>query len=482
MKNKLYKISLSLGALLLVISTIFAQQAYAGDGFFSNIKRFDKHTYAGPFNISKLNRKKAKQKLTTDFVELEQNLAVKLIVQDLYVDVPSEAVTFDVDATVDQASSGQENALIATVSRDGLRTVLTQNFSSLVFTEDEVDTLASQIESQLRSGIMPQHIYLAKSIPELYEQAQTIASATYATKQLTKGLRLLLDDLNGAEIQPNSTFSFQEFVKDRESVVASDQDMSIMASLLYETALQTNWIIDERSIGNELTEGVQPGFEAVVNRKLDLDLQVTNPNQTVFTLHTKWDNSQITLSIEGLPFMHTYLPEVENLKLYNPKTVVQYSAFIPSGRVQTINKGKKAMEATVKRSILLNGSLLDYEDISIDFYTPQSKVERRNLTRPKTLTAGSADGTNSGSDLNPDSSSPTAGGNSSTDGSANGSDSGKPGSSSSNGSSNGNTSDKSGISGGNDSGNPNASGGQNKDEVFYDKGGNRVDKNGDPLD
>ena len=61
-ETKKYKISLALGVLLLVISAVFAQQAYAGDGFFSNFKKFSKHTYAGPFDISKHNRKNAKAK------------------------------------------------------------------------------------------------------------------------------------------------------------------------------------------------------------------------------------------------------------------------------------------------------------------------------------------------------------------------------------------------------------------------------------
>ncbi|WP_162805734.1 VanW family protein [Sporosarcina sp. PTS2304] len=502
MKQKLQKISLSLGALLLLLGVVFTQQAYAGDGLFSNFKRFDKHTYVGPFPLAKKNRKQAKSELTSKFAELEQTTAVQLIIQDFNIDLPTEVITFDVDATVDQAVSGKENSLVASVSREGLRTVLKQNFSSLSFNDEEIENISSQIESQLRTGIMPQHIYLAQIIPDIYNQAQTIASASYATNEISQGLRLLINDLNEFEIEPNSTFSFQEFVSDKESVVAIDQDLSIMASLLYESALQTNWVIDERSIGNELTVGVEPGFEAVVNRKLDLDLQFTNPNQTMFTLRAEWKNSQITLSIEGLPFVHTYQPQVESLRTYNPKTVVQYSAFASSSKSKRIDKGKQAMEVKVMRSVLLNGSLQDYEDISVDFYLPKSKIERRDLIRPEPPVEPPADDSNTGSGSNTNSGSTTDGGNSNsgtsqgnsstngsgtssgstgTDGngsSSNTSNSGKPGSSTGNNSTNGSSS---GTNGGNSTGTTKPSGNQNKDDVYFDKGGNPVDKNGNPL-
>ena len=95
------------------------------------------------------------------FQSLEQNLSVQLIVQDLQVDIPPEVVSFDPDATLNQAKSGDDNSLVASVSREGLRTVMKQNFNSLTFSEDEVDKIAAQIEVQLRSGIMPQQVYVA---------------------------------------------------------------------------------------------------------------------------------------------------------------------------------------------------------------------------------------------------------------------------------------------------------------------------------
>ncbi|PIC87236.1 hypothetical protein CSV72_04480 [Sporosarcina sp. P20a] len=506
MKPKQYNISLALGVLLLVISAVFAQQAYAGDGFFSNFKKFSKHTYAGPFDISKHNRKDAKAKLVNDFAELEQNLSVQLIVQDLQVDVPAEVVSFDPDATLNEAKSGDDNSLVASVSREGLRTVMKQNFNSLTFSEDEVETIAAQIEVQLRSGIMPQQVYVANYIPELYEQKQVIASAAYEVDELAKGLHLLMEDLDGLEIQPNSSFSFREYLEGKESASATDLQMTIMASLLYKAALQTNWIMDERSISTELPAGVEPGFEAAINRKLDLDFLFTNPNQTVFTIRTDWTGSQLELSIEGLPFVHSYDTEVEKITKYDPKTVIRYSAFVNAGVIEVVDKGKKGMEVAVKRNVLLNGSLEEIEDVSIDFYAPQPVIERHSLEKvvekvPDSnvdSNSGNTEGNNSGNGPT-DTPSNSSNGNSSNgngSSSSNGGGSGSNGSGSSTGSGSGNigsssgpgtsSSGSSGAGSSNGSGSSNSNGSGEKDDVNYDydKGGNliKVDKNGNPID
>ncbi|WP_303971295.1 VanW family protein [Sporosarcina ureae] len=494
---KQYKTSLAFGVLLLIASVVFAQQAYAGDGFFSNFKKFNKHTYVGPFDISGHSKKEAKEKLLMDFSGLEQNMLVQLIVQDDQVDVPADIVSFDPDATLNQVKNGNDNSLVASASREGLRTVMKQNFNSLTFNEDEVEKIASQIEMQLQSGIMPQQVYIANFIPELYEQKQVIASAEYKVDGLAKGLRLLMEDLDGLEIQPNTSFSFREYLEGKESASATDLQMTIMASLLYKAALQTNWIMDERNISTELPLGVEPGFEAAINRKLNLDFIFTNPNQTVFTIRAKWTGSQLELSIEGLPFVHRYDTEVESITKYDPKTVIRYSAFVSAGAIEIVDKGKKGMEVAVKRNVMLNGSLEEIEDVSIDFYAPQPIIERHSLEKvvervPDSnvdSNSGNADGNSStnGSTDNPSNSANSSTGSSdgnSSNGNNSGSSTGSGSSSTGSGSFTGSGSGNNGSSSGNGSSNSNGSGGKDDVKYDYDKGGNliEVDKNGNPID
>lgn len=488
MNKKHYKTTLLLAAFLLVFSAVFAQQAYAGDGLFSGFKRFGKHTYAGPFDISKKNRKKAKEKLVQDFAELEQNTDVQLILQDQQVSVSADVVRFDADATIAQAVSGEDNPLIAIVSREGLRTVLSQNFKKLSFTQEQIEILAGQMETQLVSGIMPQYMNVTDFVPELYEQSVELASASFETASLTSGLIGLIEALDGYTIEPNSSFSLREFVSEHSIAGTTDHDLTVIASLLYKDALQTNWAVDSRSIAHELTKGVEPGFEAAVNRSLGLDFIFSNLNKTAFMLRAGWSGGRITIAVEGLPFLRSYEPYAVRVEGYDPRSIVRFSAFVPAGKTQLVDSGKKGLEITTGRNIRLNGTLDEFEPIAVDFYAPQAGVARRSLEEDSNSTAGNEPG--AGSDNGSGTNSAGSGTNSSGSGSSgtnSGTDSGgSSGSSGNNSNSPGKDSNTSGGSSGtgSNSGSGNKPAEPDGKHYGYDKGGNVVelDKDGLPVD
>ena len=54
----------------------------------------------------------------------------------------------------------QENPIVATVSVDGLRTILSRQFSPLQFSDRGVEAIASGIEQELGTGIMPLAVHL----------------------------------------------------------------------------------------------------------------------------------------------------------------------------------------------------------------------------------------------------------------------------------------------------------------------------------
>lgn len=129
------------------------------------------------------------------------------------------------------------------------------------------------------------------------------------------------------------------------------------------------------------------------------------------------------------------------------------------------------MEATVKRKVLLNGSLEEYEDVSVDFYVPQPRIERHHLVQAE----------------NPSDSTNQDGNSSSGSNSANPDSSGSDNTSKNPSNSESNTTGT-GTSSGKPSGNSNASegsaSGKEDDKIIYDKGGNiiKFDESGNPID
>lgn len=363
-------------------------------------KHFGDETFVGPFDISGQKEREVKEKLESDFITLQTDFAVDLTYQDITVALPAEVVTFDVEKTVEQSVSGKENPIVATVLLDGLRTILTQQFSSILFTDDSIQSIATGIERELGTGIMPLNIHITDYSDFTIGE---IATSSIAVTEMSTSFMNVINALNGTEIASFETFSLVDFIKSKEIGVVSDEELTVLASVLYATILQTNFVIDERNIGSMLAPFAEPGFEAVINQQLGLNFIFTNPNKTAFQLHVKSGKGAIVSTITGMPLLYSYLPFVGQLESFEPKTVQQFSSFVPNGQVRVADEGRKGMEVEVHRTISYEDSVVVDELISSDFYAPMPKVEIHPLKKDVQQIAGSGNEGTINSQGNPNS-------------------------------------------------------------------------------
>lgn len=390
MKNKRRISVLLLVVIFLVLSAFSVHNVQAINGFLSN-EKYAEHTFVGPFNISNQKTKQTKFKLATDLSELQSKLEVNLIYQDIQFSLPPEIVTFDIELTLAGANSGEDNPIIANVSRDGLKSVLTQQLPSIQFTKDAVESVAEGIEKELQTGIMPRNVHITDSIANEIPN-QVVASSEYSIDSISPALSKAIHALDEVVIQPYASFSVMELLTNAEVGLLTDEEMTLLSSTLYSVILQTNFQIDERNISTLLSPIIRPGYEAAMNQTLGLDFKFTNPNKSNFTIHANWSNGKIQLSIEGPPFYYSYEPVIERIDTYKPRTVRQYSAFVNDGQVIVSQKGKEGMEVVVKRNISLDGKVINTEDVSKDFYAPIHRIEMLALTKADASTGESTGG------------------------------------------------------------------------------------------
>ncbi|MCM3758098.1 G5 domain-containing protein [Sporosarcina aquimarina] len=370
-----------LGASLLFFGIASAGSLAVENLFFG--KRFGDHTYAGPFNLSKQTDKEAEIKLTSELLGMQDKLQADLLYQDTIIPIPAELVEYSPSATIEQAKSEEENSLIATVSEEGLRTLLQQQLPMLSFSDSEIQSIAKGISEKLESGIMPQSIILTDFLKSTQITSE-IASASIKVDGLTAPMLELISELDGNEIEPKASFSILEFIENTQPGLLDEEELTILASTLYKASLQTNFWIEDRTIRRELTQGVKPGFEAAINTQLGLDYVMTNPNYTSYTVHAKWESGSLNISIEGMPLRYEYEPYVAETNTFDPKTVVQYSEDLSRGQVHIAEPGIEGFEIIVQRKITEDGSLLTTEPISEDFYPPVSRVEQHPLIEADT--------------------------------------------------------------------------------------------------
>ena len=347
----------------------------------ASTKVFGDQTYVGPFEISNYKEKEALEKLTYDFTELQLAFSVNLAYQDAVVALPKELVRLEIGQTIERAKSEMENPIVATVSVDGLRTVLAQQFMPIEFTEDNLHSIASGIERELETGIMPLTVHILDYMEHAEWKEEEVASSTLIVQNPSSSLQQFIFALDGTEIAPFSTFSLLDKMKEEGGSPVADEELTMLASSLYTLVLQTNFEVDKRSIGNRLSPAVEPGFEAVINESLGLNFMFTNPNKSAFTLHVELSGNTIQMSLTGMPFLYEYAPYIAQKETYKPKTVRQYSAFLPVGQMRVEDEGKEGLEVSVRRLISYGGTEMEDESISSDFYAPIPRIEIHALNK-----------------------------------------------------------------------------------------------------
>ncbi|MDW0109648.1 G5 domain-containing protein [Sporosarcina aquimarina] len=487
-----------LGASLLFFCVATAGSAAADTFVFG--KRFGDHTYAGPFNLSKQTDQEAEVKLRSELLGMQDKLQADLVYQDTTFQMPTELVEYNPAATVEQAQSESENSLVATVSEDGLRTLLSQELPMLTISDSEIASIAAGISKKLETGIMPQSVTLTDYL-ESSQPTTEIATSSVAVNGFTRPMLDVLEELDGFQMKPKTPFSLLTFIDEVQPGLLEEDEQTILASALYSAALQTNFWVEDRTVRRALTEAVQPGFEAAINPNLGLDYVMTNPNDTSYTVHANWKDGSLNVSIEGLPLRYEYEPYVAETNKFKPKTVVQYSEDLLTGQVVVAEPGKDGFEIIVQRRIYEDGALLSTEPVSEDFYPPVSRVEQLPLIAPESSSnndgqpsdssgnsgpndsnnssgSGSspiADGTNSNDDnSSSDNNSPDGTNSNGNDSSNNNSQNGSGGTNNSNSNgTNGSNTNKPSQNGGNSNGDSTAN--PDKKEPVYDKGGQLVE-------
>lgn len=346
----------------------------------ATLKSFSGQTYVGPFDMTKLKGKAAKAKLASNFEELQSNFSGQLIFQDKTVDLPIEVIQYDVNKTLEQMIRGGENRIYAKASEDGLRTILSQQFSPLSFSDEDVTAIALSVEKELENGIMPSRIYISDSLNENFSSTE-VSSSSIKIPEVSSTVQKVMESLNGTEIHSFSTFSLLDYIKTDNFGYISNDDLTVIASLLYATLLKTNFIIDERNTGERLHEDVAIGYEAAINQELSIDFIFTNPNKTTFTLQTNESSNVLTVSLLGMPFIYSYEVNASPVTYYNPRKVIQFSAFVATGAIEVLEEGISGQEVNINKTIFEGTNEIQSYEVSEDYYGPVHRIELHPLKK-----------------------------------------------------------------------------------------------------
>lgn len=420
-------------------------------------KGFGEQTYIGPYDVSNLPENEAVVTVQTGVKGWYGEANVQIKLQDAVVPFPVEVVQFNTDSTLTNAQDGAKNELQFDVTEESVGTFLNQQFSPMVFSAEEIAIVTKTIREQLAAGRKDQIIDITSALLANSTVETAVTNVTFNNIESSVGIRNLMTALNGYVINPKSTFSMLEFIESTDLGSLTEQDLTTVASILYASVLQTNFGVDERSIGPVVPTTVPLGFEASINRELGVDFVFTNPNATGFTINLNGVGAGLNASLTGFPFIYQYETTISDKQEFLPKTIKQYSSFVEPNTVRVKTQGENGIQVAVFKNIRSDSAIKETKEVSKDFYPPVHKVEIHPLT-VTTPAAGTGDGTG------------TTDGSDSTNGGSNG----QP----STGAGTGTTGDGTSMGGSTDSGSTNDTGSnatdENDSEPQYDKGGNLI--------
>lgn len=217
---------------------------------------------------------------------------------------------------------------------------------------------------------------------------ETISEINVKGLPLTPGLQQFIDTYSEIEIGGNSPFSLLKFIEEEGFTGATDQELSTLASSIYELVLPTNFEVIERNQSRELPDGIELGFEAYVNKEQGNDFIFSNPNEGSYTITLQWQGDLLSISLTGAELPYIVTVERRNEQSFKPKVIKQYSPYLHSGEVIVTEDGQNGMQVEVWRSFQsMKGELLNEERVSEDFYLPVHKEELHSM---KDYVAGEA--------------------------------------------------------------------------------------------
>lgn len=385
MNNKVFGMTF---AAVLASALLFFGVANAGtmavDTWIFPTEEFGDNTYIATTDVSNMEHEQAKQLFVGQVDSWRQTAELLVTYQDATASYPLNNAEILLDETVGQAQSGTQNNFVFQLSPETTATFLEQQFPTAGFTEVDIENITTKLETALAAGQTKTTVAISDDTLEVAKEVVSEAKITHSLKG--GDAMAVVNALNGIDIAPGSPFSFLDFISGLELANVTDSELSQIASSIYAAVLQTNFSVDERSIGTVAPTAVPLGKEAAINRPLGIDFVFTNPNSNTFTLNLSMDGDMLTAMLTGYPFIYDYEIIANGEEKVEPRLIKQYSAFVTSGKAVE-EEGRDGVRINVVRSTRSDGKELELDPVSTDFYPPVHRIEIYPLTKTETAPA-----------------------------------------------------------------------------------------------
>lgn len=370
-KSFKFTIIMTIAALFIFGFSQFSTVVYSS---FIEKDTYDEQTSIGRISLSGRQIEQANSLLEEQIKNWQESASFELTYKGNSQKVDANSFIFLVNDSVESAMNGKENPLFVEVNQKNI-----ENTVELV--APAIDILALDMASLLKrlssaaSELEPSiSLQLEGFLPK--EDPVVLATATRELSEEFSDIETFVQELPQISVDPLTNVSLKELVEEKDLNHLSTQQLSTVSSGLFEALMSTNFTITERNIGRELQRNIKLGLEAKVDFTKDIDFSFYNPNENSYEIKFSINESQLEISIFGVPFSTGYRLSLTEKQEFKPRTIKRYTPLLEPNQNSVETEGKPGLLIKVYRdSISTSGELIKSELISEDFYQPIHRVE-----------------------------------------------------------------------------------------------------------
>jgi hypothetical protein len=368
---------IKVAGILIFLTIYFIGFSYYGANLFEKLfqsnTKFDEGTVIGSESMDKMTKVDALRTLNEQVEAWQKKTTLTFQYVEKKAGIGTNLVEFQVEKSVKEAVTGQDNELLTTVSTDRLQAEVLEQFPALNKTQINFDMLASDIADvgdYLKSGetVIDLTLYVS-------EEAKQSIVAEVLQGSVNESMAAFIEQHQSLDIKQGDIVSFNEWIDGTNDDKLDEKSLNMFSSALYQLVMKTNFVLLEKNQSTDLPEYVELGYEAKVNEMKDQDFVFMNGNNVNYTIEWKVADGKLYGAIKGVPFYYTYKPVFKNKSTLKPKTILHFSPALAYGTMRVERFGESGTMINVYRSMMEGSEKLKEEKVAEDFYPPIHQIE-----------------------------------------------------------------------------------------------------------
>jgi hypothetical protein len=363
--------------------------------YFSNIAygsfvngSFKEGTSIASVDISGKSSEEATLLLEENINNWKKNTQIKVLFKDRELEIDNTFFSFEIMEVINDIRNGQVNPLIATLDTDNFLKTLASLSNEISIDTINVSRLQTDIQS---SAVMLEPGNYTYPIEDYMIQSELLSDVVLGEAIIPIEMdnpfeENLFDYFSTVEVPAHSQVSLLRLLEEKGIKQVATNDISLIATGIYEVILKTNFDIIERNISSELPSYAKLGYEAKVDLNKQIDFVFSNPNENRYLVEISRNDNYLHIYLKGPSLLDSYELAMENELSFKPKIIIQYNPLLGENEIKVKSEGKEGKLVKLVRNISdQKGELLRTETISEDFYAPVHRVEIHGVSSNKDI-------------------------------------------------------------------------------------------------